>query len=90
MVGLVCRKLSDRPGGTATRRELEEGKSLQEEVRIVDLSARGGIKVPLWLVRRAAEILVSNAEQLSTEELTSLAHILMREAGSRVFLGEER
>jgi hypothetical protein len=69
---------------------LEEGKALQEEVKIVDLSATGGVKMPLWLVRRAAEILINNAEQLTSEELTSIADILMREAGSRLLLGEER
>jgi hypothetical protein len=62
---------------------------LQEEVRIVDLSATGGVKLPLWLVRRAAEILINNVEQLTSEELTSIANILMREAGSRLVLGEE-
>ncbi|MFQ6013379.1 MAG: hypothetical protein ACE5LS_07020 [Thermoplasmata archaeon] len=63
---------------------------LQREVRIVDLSDVKRTRQPLWLVRRAAEILAHNAGQLTTDELRSLAHILMSEAGSRSVLGEER
>lgn len=62
----------------------------QREVRIVDLSDVKRARQPLWLVRRAAEILVHNVDALTTDELTSLGHILMREAGSRSLLGEER
>ncbi len=63
---------------------------MQKEVKIVDLSTSSGVKLPQWMVRRAAEILVNNAEQLTREELRSVADILMREAGSRFILGEER
>lgn len=61
-----------------------------ERVKIVDLSGERRLRQPTWLVRRAAEILVHNADQLSAEELTSIARVLMQEAGSRLVLGEER
>lgn len=63
---------------------------MEGRVRIVDLSNQRKLRQPIWLVRRAAEILVHNADQLTGEELTSIANVLMREAGSRLVLGEER
>ena len=66
------------------------GTGVQREVRIVDLSDVKRTGQPIWLVRRAAEIVVHNARQLTTEELRSLSAILMNEAGSRSVLGEER
>ncbi len=63
---------------------------MQREVRIVDLSHVKRERQPIWLVRRAAEIVVHNVSQLTTDELRSLSAILMNEAGSRFVLGEER
>ncbi|MFQ5908352.1 MAG: hypothetical protein ACE5JE_05955 [Thermoplasmata archaeon] len=63
---------------------------MQREVRIVDLSDVKRERQPIWLVRRAAEILIHNASQLTTDELRTLGNILMNEAGSRSVLGEER
>ncbi|MCJ2531776.1 MAG: hypothetical protein LN413_05675 [Candidatus Thermoplasmatota archaeon] len=63
---------------------------MQREVRIVDLSHVKRERQPIWLVRRAAEIVVHNVGQLTTDELRSLSAILMNEAGSRFVLGEER
>lgn len=63
---------------------------MERAVKIVDLSSGRRLKQPTWLVRRAAEILVHNADQLTAEELTSIAQVLMQEAGSRFVLGEER
>ncbi len=63
---------------------------MQEEVRILDLSAASGAKYPKWMVRRAVEILLNNTEQITVEELRSIVDVLIREAGSRAFLGEER
>lgn len=60
------------------------------DVRIVDLSAGAGTKYPQWMVRRAVEILVNNTDRLTVEELQAIADIMLREAGSRVVLGEER
>ncbi len=60
------------------------------DVRIVDLSASGGPRYPLWMVRRAVEILMNNTDRLTLEELQSVADVMLREAGSRVVLGEER
>ncbi len=66
------------------------GTGVQREVRIVDLSHVKRERQPIWLVRRAAEIVVHNVSQLTTDELRSLSAILMNEAGSRFVLGEER
>lgn len=59
------------------------------EVKIVDL-AESRARFPSWLVRRSAEIVLTNIEQLTTVELRSMADVLLREAGSRVVSGEER
>ncbi len=61
----------------------------QEEVKILDLSPTIGTKYPQWMVRRAVEILLGNTEQVTLEELWSIADVLMREAGSRIVRGEE-
>lgn len=71
-------------------RRTREGAGGPQETRIVDLSANTGTKYPRWMVRRAVEILMNNTDRVSVEELQSIADILLREAGSRVVLGEER
>lgn len=63
---------------------------MQRSVKIVDLSGNRRVRQPTWLVRRAAEILIHNADQLGVEELQDIAHLLMTEAGSRLVSGEER
>lgn len=63
---------------------------MQSEVKILDLSANSVSKFPRWMVRRAVEILLNNTEQITVEELRSVADVLIREVGSRVVLGEER
>lgn len=63
----------------------EEGReSLQKEVKIVDLSGTKGVWFPRWMVRRSAEILVNNVNQLTPDELRSIADVLLREAASRL------
>lgn len=63
-----------------TRRRL----SLDGDVRILDLASTKGVKFPLWMVRRSAEILVNNAEQLDSEELQAVVDVLLRETRQRV------